>query len=140
MAIRRPVLDAIQARMVGDVVAETNRRLTAADVTSADEVRSAEQEMVACGALAEAFAELEDFLLSSVYRHHWVVRMDTKSRRVLADVLAAYLDEPRLLPPRFAARLDQQTPTRVICDYVAGMTDRFCQREYRRLFDPFEQA
>lgn len=137
-AIRRPVLDAILARLVGDLVEETNGRLAEQQISSPDEVRSAGLPMVACGSLAEPLAELEDLLVRSVYQHHRVVRMDSKSRRVLGDVLAAYLDEPRLLPPRFAARLAEQGPRRVICDYVAGMTDRFCQREYRRLFDPFE--
>jgi dGTPase len=137
-AIRRPVLDAIESRLMDDIATQTRHRLTEHSIQSPDDLRSADVEMVACGTLAEPLAELEDFLLRSVYRHHRVVRMDAKSRRVLTDVLSAYLDEPRLLPPRFAERIDEQGPHRVICDYVAGMTDRFCQREYRRLFEPFE--
>jgi dGTPase len=75
-----------------------------------------------------------------VYRHPRLVRMDVKARRFIGRLFQAYVDDPQMLPPRFAGRLDDQGPHRVVCDYVAGMTDRFCQDDYKRLFEPFERV
>ncbi|HUN81785.1 MAG TPA: deoxyguanosinetriphosphate triphosphohydrolase, partial [Phycisphaerae bacterium] len=81
--------------------------------------------------------ELQVLLMERLYRNHRVVRMDSKARRLIRELFEAYLAEPQLLPERFASRLAEQGPHRVICDYIAGMTDRFCQEEHRRLFAPF---
>jgi len=75
-----------------------------------------------------------------VYRHHRLVRMDAKARRFIERLFEAYVASPNMLPPRFAARIDEQGVHRVVCDYIAGMTDRFCQDDYRRLFEPFERV
>ncbi len=48
----------------------------------------------------------------------------------------AYVGEPRRMPRRFEARVAEQGVQRVAADYIAGMTDRYCLREYRRLFAP----
>ena len=61
-------------------------------------------------------------------------------RRFLERMYEAYLAEPRLLPTRYVRRMDTVGRERVICDYIAGMTDRYCQDEYRRLFEPFERV
>jgi dGTPase len=89
---------------------------------------------------SELVREVRDFLFDNFYRHHRLIRMDAKARRFVMEVFRAYLEHPQMLPPRFAARLDEQGPHRVICDYVAGMTDRYCQDEYKRLFEPFERV
>ena len=66
--------------------------------------------------------------------------MDDKARRFIEQLFNAYLSEPGLLPPRFAGRIDEQGLHRVVCDYIAGMTVRFCQDEYKRLSKPFERV
>ena len=83
---------------------------------------------------------LERFLAVNVYKHHRLIRMDEKAARFIGRLFDAYVAEPRLMPPRFAARTDEFGNHRVACDYVAGMTDRFCQDEYKRLFEPFERV
>ena len=59
--------------------------------------------------------------------------MSAKARRIVADLFAAMLADPRLLPPEFQARAREDAP-RAIADYVAGMTDRYAILEHRRLF------
>ena len=66
--------------------------------------------------------------------------MDAKGRRFIERMFEAYVAEPRLLPPRYVRRMDRVGTKRVIADYIAGMTDRFCQDEYKRLFHPFERV
>ncbi len=139
--VRRPILDAIHAALICDVTAESQRRLAEAGVTSVDDVRRAADPLVAVSEETNVRLEaLEAFLMERVYRHHRVVRMDAKARQFIERLFEAYCANPRLLPPRFFNRVEDQGIKRVVCDYIAGMTDRVCQDDYRRLFEPFERV
>ena len=81
--------------------------------------------------------ELKDFLFANMYRHYRVVRMGDKAGRILRDLFEAYVAEPRQLPAALpGAQLERDGVHRVVCDYIAGMTDRFALDEHRKLFDP----
>jgi dGTPase len=71
-----------------------------------------------------------------MYRHYRVVRMSAKASRVLRDLFGSYVAEPRQLPPHQQEQLAREGVERVVCDYIAGMTDRFAVDEHRKLFDP----
>ncbi len=90
-------------------------------------------------AIAEQFAALKGFLLRSLYHHYRVRRMEVKAERVLSELFSAYVDDPELLPPGFRAHINEAAPQRIICDYLAGMTDRYSIREYQKLFDLTEK-
>jgi dGTPase len=75
--------------------------------------------------------ELKRFLRLNLYRHYQVLRMTNKAARIIGDLFAAFLDDPRLLPPQYQRTDDQP---RAVADYVAGMTDRYAMKEHRRLF------
>ena len=79
---------------------------------------------------------LKDFLFTNMYRHYRVVRMQQKAERVLTELFNAYIREPAMLPNQFQSQIDEKGKERTICDYLAGMTDRFAVDEYQRLFDP----
>ncbi|MBI5826916.1 MAG: deoxyguanosinetriphosphate triphosphohydrolase [Deltaproteobacteria bacterium] len=86
--------------------------------------------------------QLKKFLLVNLYRHHRVERMAHKAERIIRELFKAYLKNPRLLPPRLFSHLEEtgKDEHRVICDYVAGMTDRFALDEFKKLFDPYEKV
>jgi dGTPase len=84
--------------------------------------------------------ELRAFLKAKLYRHYRVVRMSDKARRFLRALFEVYLSKPEQLPPGSQKRLKTDGPHRVVCDYLAGMTDRYAQDEYRRFFEPFERV
>jgi dGTPase len=84
--------------------------------------------------------QLEEFLRSRVYRHYRVMRMATKARRFLQALFAEYCRVPEQLPDKYDARIDRDGPHQTICDYLAGMTDRYAQDEYLRLFHPYESV
>lgn len=137
-AVRRPILDRIAAHLAEDAAAESTRRIAAAGVRNPDDVRKCDRELIAFSVQVKAgIEELGTLLYKSVYRTHAVVRMDSKARRLIRELFEAYLAEPNLMPERFAERVNEQGAHRVICDYIAGMTDRYCQEEHRRLFAPF---
>ena len=80
--------------------------------------------------------DLEDFLRQRVYEDEKVSRTDRECKQIVLALAEAYRRDPSTLPPRFAARIQEQGRTRVICDFLAGMTDRYCRREHARLVDP----
>jgi dGTPase len=132
-AVRRMI-----GEMIGDVLDETRRRAEASGVDSADEVRALGHALVAFSpAMAEDLARLRAFLHERMYRHWRVNRSRSQARRILADMFALFLAEPEVLPAEWYGRLqdlDEPGRARVICDYIAGMTDRYAIEEHRRLF------
>ena len=79
---------------------------------------------------------LKDFLYKHMYRHYRVVRMQKKAEKVLTDLFDAYMSEPTMLPDQFQELVAEKGKERTICDYLAGMTDRFAVEEYQKLFNP----
>ena len=140
-AIRRPILDRLADLLLVEVIIESQRRAQALDPADIDDVRTAPGPIVMFGAQMERkAAALDSFLKENVYRHHRLVRMDDKARRFIERLFEAYVKSPAMLPRRFAGRIDEQGVHQVVCDYLAGMTDRFCQDDYKRLFEPFERV
>jgi len=133
-AVRRPILNALADMLVFDAISETLRRIAEQGIRTPDDVRRAPDPVVALPDPANgALVEFEALLLGRVYRHERLAEMDARAAGTVAAVFGAYLEEPGRLPPRFARRTDREGVHRVVCDYVAGMTDRFCERERLRL-------
>jgi len=85
--------------------------------------------------------ELKGFLKENLYEHFRVIRMAGKAQRILTDLFHAYLGKPKQLPPHvFRKIVENGRPKRVVCDYLAGMTDKFALEEHRKLFDPNERV
>lgn len=140
-AIRRPILDRLEAAMLDDIVAESRSRIRKNPIKTIDDVRQCRRPLVDFSTpMTSRLAEFEAFLKDRLYRHPRLIRMDDKAKRIVTRLFEAYLAEPRLLPPRFADRTTNQGVHRVICDYIAGMTDSFAQAEYKKLFEPFEKV
>jgi dGTPase len=81
--------------------------------------------------------DLEEFLHARVYSHYRVIRMAAKGRRCLKALFAEFCRSPEQLPERYQLRARQDNLEQTVCDYLAGMTDRYAQEEYLRLFQPF---
>jgi dGTPase len=123
--------------LVVNLCEETLRRLAARAINDDADVLSAPQPLVGFGqAMERKNAELKQFLLEYLYRHYRVIRMAEKARRIIQDLFKVYADSPRQLPPSFSSRIAIEGMPRVVCDYIAGMTDRFALEEHRKLFDP----
>ncbi len=119
--------------LVTDLVRSSAEAIRRAAPASIEEVRVAPPLVTFSPRIREESLELKRFLHENLYRHYRVVRMSAKARRIVADLFAAMLADPRLLPPEFQARAREDAP-RAIADYVAGMTDRYAILEHRRLF------
>ncbi|MDY6873822.1 MAG: deoxyguanosinetriphosphate triphosphohydrolase [Chloroflexota bacterium] len=80
--------------------------------------------------------ELKDFLYNNLYNHYRVVRMSVKAERILESLFNTYIQEPAVLPDPYQAAINDDGLYETVCDYIAGMTDRFATDEYQKLFDP----
>ena len=132
-AIRRMI-----GAMIDDVMGETLQRAAATGVASADDVRALDHALVAFSPdMAEDLARLRAFLHERMYRHWRVNRTRSQARRILGEMFALFLKEPEVLPTVWFAKSqnrDEAGRARVVCDYIAGMTDRFAIEEHRKLF------
>jgi dGTPase len=75
-----------------------------------------------------------------MYGNYRVIRMEEKARRIIGDLFGAYCNRPEQLPPHIFSRVQTEGIKRVVCDYIAGMTDRYAMEEYRKLFDPLARV
>ena len=124
--------------MVGDMIAEAERRLAAASPLSAHAVRALDHPVVAFSpSVAEPLQTLRQFLRANMYRHYKVMRMTRKAENVVKDLFEVLFDHPDCLPLEWgplAAEGGDIGRAMVISDYIAGMTDRFALEEHDRLF------
>ena len=88
--------------------------------------------------------DLKSFLFERMYRHFKVNRMTIKARRVVDDLFNLLLAEPECLPSEWRGRVETANQAteraRMVCDYIAGMTDRYALHEHRRLFDLYDET
>jgi len=122
---------------ISDVLESTLLTLEASGAQSVDELQRYKGNVVV---YSEPFIkmnqELKDFLFVNMYRHFRVYRMQIKAEHILQDLFNAYTENPGILPAEVQERAKNGEFHRVICDYIAGMTDRFALDEHSRLFDP----
>jgi dGTPase len=136
---RHRVVRYLVNREVSDILNTTAERLRDAAPQNVEDVRRYPADLVAFSDEMQTMnRELKRFLLSRLYRHWRVMRMQEKVQRVVRRLFEAYNAEPQQLPDSVQALIRQDGQERIICDYVAGMTDRYALQEYRKLFDPEE--
>ncbi|MEA3308114.1 MAG: deoxyguanosinetriphosphate triphosphohydrolase [Chloroflexota bacterium] len=135
--LRHRLVRRLTGLLIHDQVEATERRLRAAGVTSPDAVRALPEKVIGHSpGVAEMTRELRKFLYENMYYHPHVMRMQAKAGRVLTALFEAYVEEPRQLPREEQEKLAERSLERVVCDYIAGMTDRFALQEYAKMFDP----
>lgn len=126
---------------VSDLIEETEKKLKDLNLKSSEEVKNLKEKVVCFSkSMLEKRRPLREFLLENLYHHYRVVRMSSKAKRFIQELFNVYLSKPEQLPPSTQKRFEREDIRRVICDYIAGMTDRFCLDEYKKLFDPYERV
>ena len=124
---------------VNDVAHTTAQRLADEGINSLDKLRDRPGQLIGFSEDGGSrHRELKSFLYQRLYRHWRVVRMSSKARRVLCALFSTYVQEPAQLPDSVQLCIDASgdSPERIVCDYMAGMTDRFAMEEHAKLFDP----
>ena len=122
--------------LIVDLIQTSQANISAANPQNLDDVRNAPGLIRFSDAMRAQARELKHFLHENLYRHYQVNRMTSKARRIISELFAAFMAEPSLLPPNYQSPRGTEAAlqARQIADYIAGMTDRYAMREYRRLF------
>jgi dGTPase len=137
--LRHETIRRVINALVSDVVQESGRRLALLDPDNADSIRRATAPVVGFSpAMADANHAIKEFLRARMYRHWRVNRMSNKARRLTTDLFTLLHGDTATLPDGWRAQAGEgqgAQSAQVVCDYVAGMTDRFAIDEYKRLTD-----
>jgi dGTPase len=137
LQLQPTVVRALIDWQVRDLLDHTHKQIARENIRSVEEVRRARGLMVGLSpAVAALRVELEEFLFRAVYRHSRVMRMAIKGRRILRALFSEFCTTPEQLPDRYCQRARAAGLERTVCDYLAGMTDRYAQNEYLQLGYP----
>jgi dGTPase len=137
---RHRIIRRLVGKEVSDVVRATSEQLEARNIRSVEDIRSLPENIVTHSPEVKRMnRQLKDFLLDNLYMHWRVMRMDLKAKRFIGELFEAYTSSPIILPNTVQQLIDQRGLHRTVCDYIAGMTDRFALQEYNKLFNPVER-
>jgi len=122
---------------ISDMVKTTDQQLRESGAQSVEDLQRLDFN-VACFSedMHRRNRKLKDFLYANLYRNPRVIRMQMKAERVINDIFQVYQREPAMLPHHIQKRIDKVGLERTICDYIAGMTDRYAIEEHSKLLDP----
>lgn len=138
---RNEIVRALINLFVTDLCKNTLARIQAGNIQTLEDIRNAPDNMVSLSAeTMTRKQELSDYLMKHVYQHYRVVRMTNKARHFITELFNAYITDPRQLPPYYQQWVEQEGLHQGVCDYIAGMTDRYAQDECQKLFEPFERV
>lgn len=138
--VRHRLIRRLIGLLVNDVCTATNTRIEAANPQSVAKLQMLPHNVIGhSDEMASMVRELKNYLYQNMYRHYRVVRMAQKAEHFITQLFTAYMAEPAQLPQATQERWKNHDDSlaRIVCDYIAGMTDRYALQEYQKLFDPF---
>ena len=119
---------------INDLIQASARRIAAAGIASAEEARAHERSLAGHSEeLSREVAELQRFLDARFYKHPHLEELTQHASATLRALFEAYLARPQEMPPWYQQWAEEVGLPRAVCDYVAGMTDRFAEQEQARL-------
>jgi len=128
---------------VRDFLTHTYARLQDLKFSSAADVKRFREKVVGFSPeMCRQVQELKDMLMDKLYHHYRVRRMTNKARRIITDLFEVYLKDPHQLPPEVYPRVacSQQEKYHIICNHIAGMTDRSALEEHKRFFNAYTKV
>lgn len=138
---RRLAIRLIINRLVADLIERTLENIKKNKIETLAILQQTQKKIVNFSeTMQKKHVALKRFLHKNLYQHYHVVRMTEKGKRFLERLFSVYLEKPAQLPPEVLRRSEKEGLYRAVCDYMAGMTDRFLMDEYRRLFEPYERV
>ncbi len=125
----------VLAAMADDLLNTTVAVIDSLGVRGPEDVRDASRRCVDFSpGMARDIEQMQNFLLNNVYLSERHVEHDQRGRRIIRELFNAFVADPALLPERYRRRIEFDGLCRVTCDFIAGMTDRYCEQEHARLF------
>jgi len=126
---------------VTDLIGETEKNITKLKLKSSSQVKKLPKKIVFFSKdMVSLRRPLREFLINKLYQHYRVMRMSAKAKRFIKELFRVYTEKPEQLPAEMQKKILKDGAWRVVCDYIAGMTDRYALDEYKKLFDPYEKV
>jgi dGTPase len=130
--LRQAIVHELLDRQVGDTLENTARQLEQANAQNSNEGRQIR--LRASDKLAKQKSELENFLYERVYRHPNLIDIRQKAQNRLRSMFSRLVSDPTRLPAPYQTRARSVGAELAVRDYIAGMTDSFCHKQYECLF------
>ncbi len=125
--------------MIQDIVTQAQSNISTYSIKTSEDIRKLDKSLVHFSPEVAAYnRELKKFLSDKVYRHYKINRVTSKAKRIVKDLFEIFQNEPNILPTewgKIALDADEKKRSIIVCDYIAGMTDRFAIQEHGRIFD-----
>jgi dGTPase len=138
---RAQMIRALINAQVSDIIVSTIDHIERSGIKSIEDLSAVKGRVVGfSGEMNTKRAHFREVLLNKLYRHYRVVRMSNKASRFLKSLFHLYTDDPGQLPPNVRDKIKGRGQYRAICDYIAGMTDRYALDQYKKLFEPYERV
>ena len=143
--INHDIDDAIRAKILSfgelpenltDILGKTGSARINTMVNAVIEASEGRNEIAMRGDIYEAMDKLRDFLFVNVYNNDAAKSEEKKAEFMLEQLYCHFIKHQGLLPPEYGAVTESEGLERAVCDYIAGMTDRYSISEYCRIFVP----
>ncbi|MGR3175197.1 MAG: deoxyguanosinetriphosphate triphosphohydrolase [Candidatus Scalindua sp.] len=126
---------------VTDLIEHTQLMIEKMKIRTTDDVQESKERLVSFSPeISKKKLELQEFLQENAYNHYRVVRMADKAKRFVGELFKTFVENPMQLPSEYQKWIEEAGLYQGVCDYIAGMTDRFAQDEYLKLFYPYERV
>jgi len=125
---------------VSDLLSNSSRILKKSGFASAGEAKQCGQRIISFSrSMQEMRDELRIFLYNNLYCNWKVTKMSYRTKMIIRKLFRVYCNNPHMMPPKFEKTVKKWGVERAVCDYIAGMTDRYAIEEYQKLFETNEK-
>jgi len=136
--LKSRVVSSLIGRFINDAVETSLKNIGRYQIETPSDIRRVNRIMITFSPeLTRLRDELKNYLLNKLYHHQRLESMKDKAKRIIRTLFEAYLKKPELMPDRFHRNATKdghdKNRYRTVCDYIAGMTDRYAQQEYEKL-------
>jgi dGTPase len=119
--------------LAGDLITNTKARLENAGIETLEDVRAYEYRLAAFSPEVEAGRkQIKDFLYKNLYYSDSLAAEKDDAERIVRDLFAFWIACPSALPHFYQEKAGKESLPRVVCDYIAGMTDHFIIEQYEK--------
>jgi dGTPase len=120
-------------RLVDDLIKNTRRNMREAGIESVDDVRSHSGRLVRFSAEVESERrQAKDFLHKNLYFSPVLEPEKGDAEKIIRELFEFWTAQPEALPPSYQEKANEEPPARVVCDYIAGMTDNYIYEQYEK--------
>ena len=138
---KRLVIRLLINRLVTDLIENSSERIKKMEIRSVADLQKIDRPLIVFSEdMKRHLGELRKFLHKNLYQHYRVIRMTNKGQHFLKALFHQCIEKPACLPPEVLKKSKKEGIHRAVCDYFAGMTDRFALDEYKRFFEPYERV